>query len=240
MAMIKNIFTIRHGEAEHQVNPNIWKTHGNAEIPLTILGRQQANDCGEFIASMDIDWDKTLIVVSPFARAKQTYEQIQRHLPCAMTITESLVEEQDFGLFNGLSTEQCYTTYPRYAKLYDLQAKRDGEFNVVPPNGESKASVVKRAEKFLEKILLNSQDQQIENIIVVSHCVFNRALNKVLMQQTPEWLMAEKQHENCAVKQFIRINHKWSDRGFIFVPQNKSLNNGVAKSLQKQVIGVER
>lgn len=150
--MIRNIFTIRHSEAEHQVNPNIWKTHGNAEIPLTILGQQQANDCGEFIASMDID----------------------------------------------------------------------------------------RAEKFLEKILLNSQDQQIENIIVVSHCVFNRALNKVLMQQTPEWLMAEKQHKNCDVKQFIRINHKWSDRGFTFVPQNKSLNNGVAKSLQKQAIGVER
>lgn len=238
--MIKNIFTIRHGEGEHQVNPDIWNTHGNSEIPLTALGRQQANECGKFIAELGIDFSKTLIVVSPFARASQTYKEIMRHIPKTTTITEDLVAEQDFGLFNGLSTEQCYKRYPKYAKLYDLQAKLKGEYNVVPPQGESKASVVKRAEKFLEKISSNYKDQPIENIIVVAHCVFNRALNKTLMQQTSEWLMAEKQQENCAVKHFVRVGNDWSDRGFVFIPQNKSLNNSVASLPQKNLSGVER
>ena len=97
--MIKNIFTIRHGEAEHQVNPDIWETHTNGEIPLTALGRQQANECGKFFASMKLNPAKTMIVVSPFTRAQQTYREIARHLPAIASTTTDLISEQDFGLF---------------------------------------------------------------------------------------------------------------------------------------------
>lgn len=238
--MIKNIYTIRHGEAEHQVNSDIWKTHKNNQIPLTELGRSQADECGRFIAETDIDFSKTVFVISPFARASQTALCIMKHIPHVVSCTDALVVEQDFGLFSGLSTEQCYKKYPKYAKLYDLHEKTKGKFYVVPPNGESKASVVERAEKFIEKISEKYQDTPIENIVIVSHCVFNRALNKALLNHSPEWLINEKQHDNCAVKHFVYQNGCWRDNGFVFVPTNKSLNNSVANAPSKKNIKTKK
>lgn len=95
--MAKNIFAIRHGEASHQVNPNIWETHSNAEIPLTPLGKSQGEECGRFFADLHINPETTLIITSPYKRATQTAEQIAEKIPSLKIVTEPLLVEQNFG-----------------------------------------------------------------------------------------------------------------------------------------------
>ena len=221
--MAKNIFTIRHGEASHQVNPNIWETHSNAEIPLTSLGKSQALECGKFFADMQINPETTLIITSPYKRATQTAEQITKEIP-AQLVTEPLLVEQDFGMFTGLTTEQCYEKYPNLARLYDFHAEKDGEYFVKPPKGENKEDVVKRAEQFVENISSWFKDSKYENLIVVSHCVMSRAINKVLQDKSSEWFLQLKPLPNCSIQQFSQSNGKWTDKGLVFVPKEQGAN----------------
>lgn len=230
--MIKNILTIRHGEAEHQVSSLVWKQYTNEQIPLSKLGRQQAEECGNFLASLKLPIEKTVLISSPFVRALQTKDQIVKKIPDVPVKTNDLLVEQNFGLFIGLTTKQCYETYPELARLYDLHVQCKGEFFVTPPQGESKADVAKRASSFIEEITSCYQDSSIENLIIVSHCVFNRALNQVLLKQTPEWFLAQKQQENCSVKRFSYNGKEWQDHGFIFVPRKKSQNISIVNTIQ--------
>ena len=237
--MAKNIFTIRHGEASHQVNPNIWETHSNEDIPLTSLGKSQALECGKFFADMKINPETTLIITSPYKRAAQTAEQITKEIP-AQLVTEPLLVEQDFGMFTGLTTEQCYEKYPNLARLYDFHAEKDGEYFVKPPKGESKEDVVKRAEQFVENISLWFKDSKYENLIIVSHCVVNRAINKTLNNETSEWFLAQEQLPNGAIRQFSSLGDKWQDKGFVFIPKNQGHSKTIANPFKSNTGGIEK
>lgn len=222
--MAKNIFTIRHGEASHQVNPNIWETYSNEEIPLTSLGRSQASECGRFFADMQINPETTLIISSPFRRSLQTGEIIASKIPSLQVITDPSLVEQDFGMFTGLTTEQCYEKYPSLARLYDFHAEKDGDYKVKPPKGESKEDVVKRVEQFMENISAWFQNSKYDNLIIVSHCVVNQAISKVLNKETPEWFLGLNQLPNCSIQQFSQSNDKWIDKGLVFVPKEQGAN----------------
>lgn len=219
--MAKNIFTIRHGEASHQVNPNIWEKYSNEDIPLTSLGKSQSTECGRFFADMNINPETTLIISSPYKRATQTAEQITKEIPAQLVI-EPLLVEQDFGMFTGLTTEQCYEKYPNLARLYDFHAEKDGDYLVRPPQGENKEDVVKRAEQFIEKVLPRFENSQYENLIIVSHCVVNRAIKKVLNNESPEWFLQLAQLPNCSIQQFSQANDKWIDKGPVFIPKKQA------------------
>lgn len=221
--MAKNIFTIRHGEASHQVNPNIWEKYSNEDIPLTSLGKSQSTECGRFFADMNINPETTLIISSPYKRATQTAEQITKEIPAQLVI-EPLLVEQDFGMFTGLTTEQCYEKYPNLAKLYDFHAKKEGNYLVRPPQGENKEDVVKRAERFLEDISSWFKNSKYDNIIIVSHCVTSRAIRKVLNNETPEWFLQLNPLQNCSIQQFSLSNNEWIDKGLVFVPKEQSAN----------------
>lgn len=222
--MAKNIFTVRHGEAIHQVNPGIWSMFSNREISLTPLGKRQAEECGRFFADMHLDPDKTLVIASPFCRATETAELIIKENPTLKMVEEPLLTEQNFGLFTGLTTEQCYEQYPALAKLYDLQAERDGDYLVKPPQGETKKDVVTRAEQFIEKISPWFLNSKYENLLVVSHCVMSRAICKVLNNESPEWFLKLKPLPNCSIEQFSHQNGKWTDKGLVFVPKEQGKN----------------
>ncbi|MBO6290341.1 MAG: histidine phosphatase family protein [Alphaproteobacteria bacterium] len=226
--MAKNIFTIRHGEASHQVNSDIWEDCSNAEIPLTSLGKSQALECARFFADMQLNPETTLVISSPFKRSFQTGEIIVKEIPSLRMVTEPLLVEQDFGMFTGLTTEQCYEKYPNLAKLYDFHAEKDGNYKVKPPKGESKEDVVKRVEQFIEDISPWFQDSKYENLVIVSHCVVNRAISKVLNNESEQWFLAQEQQPNGAVRQFSIVNGKWQDKGFVFIPENQGQSRTIA------------
>ena len=229
--MIKKIFIVRHGEAMHQVNGDVWDVCANKDIGLTALGKQQAKQCGDFLANEGLSEKNALIMCSPYLRAEQTAEQIQEQIPDIEIEKDALLCEQDFGLFTGLSTPKCYEIYPREAKIYDMQEALVGGYYVKPPKGESRADVVERASEFITKIQPILRDSQYENMIIVSHCLVGRSLIKVLTEQTTDSFMKEPKQENGSIKQLCFENGVWVSKGIVFMPDEKSENISIAERM---------
>ena len=77
------IFYIRHGESIQ----NTYENPKNLPDPLVTLtekGKMQAHKCGEFLQDYcneyNIDLNKSLLIVSPFVRTRQTAEIINNYL----------------------------------------------------------------------------------------------------------------------------------------------------------------
>ena len=215
----------------HQVNGDVWDECANKDIRLTALGKQQAKQCGSFLADAGVSGKNALIICSPYLRAEQTADQIRELIPDIKIEKDELLSEQDFGLFTGLSTPECYKVYPREAKIYDMQETLVGGYYVKPPKGESRADVVGRAAEFIKKIEPLLRDSQYENIIVVSHCLMGRSLIKVLTGQTTDLFMKEPKQENGSVKQLRFENGVWVFEGIVFMPDEKSQNISIAERI---------
>ena len=228
--MMKKIYIVRHGEAVHQVNSDVWKTYADEDIPLSSLGRRQAKECGLFFQSLNLSPEDTLLITSPYVRATETADEIKKVVQIPQVIENPLLVEQNFGIFTGLSTEQCYLTYPKLAKKYDLQEKIGGSYRVTPPDGESKEDVVKRTQEFVKGLgeLLDSTPYQ--NIIIVAHCVIDRALFKTLNQASEEWFLQQERLKNCAIREFSYDGKEYRDLGFVFTPREKSKNITIANN----------
>lgn len=222
--MVKSIFTVRHGEGQHQINPDIWKTASNREVALTPLGEQQAQEGGQFLKDFPLDPQKTVIITSPLGRASQTAEIIRQSLPGANLMIEPLLEDQDFGTFTGLTTEQCYEKHPILARLYDLHARRYGKYHVRPPRGETKEELVQRIEKFVKKASAWFENSEYDNMVIVSHSLINQAVSKILNDQPPEWFLNLQPLPNCSVKKYIWANSVWIDKGIVFAPERQGTN----------------
>ena len=59
-----------------------------------------------------------------------------------------LLTEQNFGLLDGLTDEECSEKYPEEARKYNLCAEYSGKFYAKPSNGESRYDVCVRAHQF--------------------------------------------------------------------------------------------
>lgn len=229
--MKKNIYIVRHGEAVHQVNSDVWGTYTDERMPLSALGIRQAKECGQFFKALDLPPEKTLLITSPYTRAAETADKIQEITLTGGVLSESLLVEQNFGLFTGLSTEQCYATYPVLAKKYDMQEHLIGAYRVKAPEGESKEDVVLRTEKFAKKLTKILDKSPYENVIIVAHCVVDRALIKTLNCASEEWFLAQDRLKNCAIRQFSYDGKSYQDLGFVFTPKEKSKSITIASNL---------
>ncbi|MGX1428958.1 broad specificity phosphatase PhoE [Cytobacillus horneckiae] len=73
------ICLIRHGETDWNAQNRI---QGRTDIPLNGKGKQQAIQCGKYLALND--WD--VIISSPLIRARQTAELINENTNLPITI----------------------------------------------------------------------------------------------------------------------------------------------------------
>lgn len=89
------IFLCRHGQDEDNSNGLL---NGHRNTPLTELGRQQANDVADKIASTMPAFD--VILSSPLQRAHNTALAIASRREQEV-IVEPLLIERDFGVFTG-------------------------------------------------------------------------------------------------------------------------------------------
>jgi broad specificity phosphatase PhoE len=92
MKMNKNLFLIRHGQAEHNVRFNYIGSaayNEKQDTRLTLIGKQQATTLGK-------EWDKKyhvdLVIVSPLSRALETASKIFKDMNIPMICLDSLAE----------------------------------------------------------------------------------------------------------------------------------------------------
>lgn len=165
---MKHLYYARHGESFINIR-DIFATKLGTEndLGLTELGEQQALQEGKKAAADGLKID--LMVSSPLPRARETAEIIAREIgypPKDIVISDLFIEIQ-YGELEGTSWSAWWKAGNTYADL--------GKF----AGSETMETLQQRAQKAYEYL----QSLPDENILVVSHSAFGRALRRVVNGQ---------------------------------------------------------
>lgn len=220
------IFLVRHGESTSNVDPAVHKEFADHAIPLSSKGVVQAMNAGQVIHDyLMCDWlggrnprpeDRDVMCrlwCSPYERTRQTADGIMRS--CGSFIADRkehvLLCEQQFGLFDGLSSEERTTLYPNEHAFYLKCKKFGGKFWARMPQGESRFDVATRVHQAFGTFHRDHDKHGIKNIIVVCHGVTLRAFVMMWCHLSPEWFDAEPNPNNGSV----RLIHDGIDIGYL-------------------------
>lgn len=148
---MKNVYLVRHGEAEDDIN----KTYGGwADDPLTQKGEKLAEDLAKELTNLGIK----KIYSSPLKRAKVTAEIIGKHLQIPIQTVEDLKERNRYGDLTGMKMEEAKERFPlMVAKVQDYQKTIKG--------AETYEHFKERVLESLKKIIKASD----EDILIVGH-----------------------------------------------------------------------
>jgi broad specificity phosphatase PhoE len=205
------LYLVRHGQSEGNVARDAADEAGSHEIdvevrdvdvPLSDLGRQQAQAAGRWFAALAPDERPEIILSSPYVRARQTAEIIRTEGGLsggpARTIIDERLREREFGIFDRLTTAGIRHRFPEEA----AHRRRLGKFYHRPPGGESWADVILRLRSMLNTINLHYCDRR---VLVVCHQVVVLCFRYVLEALDEQQILAiDKQAEvlNCGIAEY--------------------------------------
>lgn len=149
------ILLIRHGET---IANKTQLVLGTSDVPLTDLGRRQAETTAQKISSMKPI--PTLLFSSPYFRAKETAGYISEVIGLNPIYVDGL-KEMDSGEMEGIKASEMNNKYPEYMANW----RRDHS-TARPPGGETLGEVHARAWKSILEIF-NEYNETL--IAVVAH-----------------------------------------------------------------------
>ena len=150
---------LRHGES-------LWNKEnrftGWVDVPLTDLGREQAEKAGELIKKEGLQFQ--VAYTSVLNRAIETLEivmkTIQQDIP---VIKDSALNERMYGDLQGLNKED---TAKKYGSRQIHIWRRS--YDIKPPNGESLEDTQKRTMPFFMNCIMTDIKEG-KNVLVVAH-----------------------------------------------------------------------
>ena len=143
---------LRHGQTPMSVQK---RYAGRSDVPLTVLGVQQAAAAAKRLASTGLD----AIVTSPLLRAVQTAEEVAAATG-APVVTDEGFRETDFGAWEGLTFAEVREHWPAEMTAWLADPA------IAPPGGESFAGVSERVTAALHRVLAARERQ---TVLIVSH-----------------------------------------------------------------------
>ena len=202
------LWLVRHGQSQGNVARDAADEAGaheididlrDVDVPLSELGRKQAEAAGRWFAALPREERPELILASPYVRAKQTAEIICRAGALAggpaHTIVDERLREREFGIFDRLTTAGIRHKFPEEAAHRRLL----GKFYHRPPGGESWADVILRLRSMLNTINLHYCDRR---VLVVCHQVVVLCFRYILEELDEAQILAiDKQADvlNCGI-----------------------------------------
>ena len=143
--MPTRILLVRHGQSEWNAAGR-WQ--GQADPPLTDLGREQARSAARSLGTVDA------IVASDLQRASETAMIISGDLGVGPVVLDPDLRERDAGEWSGLTRAEIEVGWPGYL---DAPADEHAGFGPSveprrPPSWEADASVLERATRALRRI----------------------------------------------------------------------------------------
>jgi broad specificity phosphatase PhoE len=132
------ILLTRHGETAWNA---LGKLQGHTDIELNDAGRGQARALADAFCAVGI----TAVWTSDLARARQTGEIIAAALGLAAPTIEPELRERPYGVFEGLTREQCASQHPAAWQAWISQT-------TTPPGGEARELVTARMSRALTRI----------------------------------------------------------------------------------------
>jgi broad specificity phosphatase PhoE len=155
------IILVRHGHVDW-ISPERFR--GRAELPLSALGRRQAQVAAGYIAAT---WKPGAIYTSPLGRCRETGAVIAAPFRLDPQPIDGLADI-DYGRWQGLTREQAKEGWPNETELW---------FRVphlaAIPGGETLAALLSRATAALRGVIRQHPDG---TVVVVGHDSVNRVL----------------------------------------------------------------
>ena len=223
MAGIENIFLARHASSARNERACGAENIPDCRVPLSETGLAQADAAGhamsEILRDADLPAHSLRVWCSPYERTRQTRDAMTpRFSEYIMDSREDiLLTEWNFGLFDGLTDAERHAKYPAEASHYDDSIAKNGKFYARPMNGESWQDVCVRVRQFFGTIVRDSEKKNpVKNILIISHGLAIRAFVMMWMHHSVEWLDAEPNPNNCAIRRIRRAGMETRDMGYLF------------------------
>ena len=155
------IVLVRHGHVDW-IAPERFR--GRAELPLSSLGRRQAQAAAGYIAAT---WKPDAVYTSPLGRCRETGAAIEAPFRLEPQPIDGLCDI-DYGEWQGLTPDQAKECWPNESELW-FRAPHIAAL----PGGETLAAVLSRVIAALRDILQHHPDQ---TVVMVGHDSVNRVL----------------------------------------------------------------
>ncbi|QGG42644.1 histidine phosphatase family protein [Aeromicrobium yanjiei] len=175
------IGVVRHGESTANVAATSAARDGldlidvaerEADVPLSDLGRRQAESLARRMHDLPTDERPDLVITSPFLRARQTAEIAMEGLGVPRRVDERL-RDRDLGVLDLHTAQGIRASFPAESE----RRTRHGKFYYRPPGGESWADVALRLRAVLREI---EQDHPGGRVLLFAHDVVVTLVRYVL------------------------------------------------------------
>jgi probable phosphoglycerate mutase len=212
------IGAVRHGESTANIAARdaardgldlIEITEREADVPLSDLGRRQAESLGRRLTAMTEGERPHLVIASPFLRARQTAEIATEGLDVRMRIDERL-RDRDLGILDLHTAHGIRAQFPEEAD----RRRHHGKFYYRPPGGESWTDVAFRLRSVLREI---EQDVPAPRVLLVAHDVVVALVRYVLEELDEQVLMeeaAESPISNASLSSWVKDGNGWRRESF--------------------------
>ncbi len=205
----RSLWLVRHGQsagnvardsAERDGLHEIAITGRDIDVPLSELGERQACALGQWVARPDRQ--PTVVLSSPFLRARQTAELIIEHSGLGRNdvrvVLDERLREKEFGSLNRFTKRGIVAQFPHEAARY----AEVGKFYYRPPGGESWCDVILRLRSVLHHVQLRYAG---ERVLIVGHQVIVLCFRYLLEELSEDAILAidrEKDVANCSLTRF--------------------------------------
>jgi len=147
----RRLLIARHGETEWNA---IGRLQGHTDVPLNDRGRNQASELAVTLEVAGI----ACVITSDLSRARETGAIIAARLGLAPPRVIPELRERRFGVFEGLTRDECMTQFP---DAWAAWHARTG----VPEGGEPIADAIARMHVALDALMSEGG----EPALVISH-----------------------------------------------------------------------
>lgn len=211
----QHLWIVRHGQSAGNVARDAAEAAQHVLIdvatrdmdsPLSELGVQQSHALADWFAAMEPGQRPTLVLCSPYMRARQTAVIIAERLSVAAggssprLLMDERLREKEFGQLDRLTIRGIAQKYPELAE----QRRHVGKFYFRPPGGESWCDVILRLRSLCSSRL---RDHAEERVLCVAHQVIVNCLRYVLEDLDEETILTIDRAgdvPNCAVTSYRR------------------------------------
>jgi broad specificity phosphatase PhoE len=160
------ILFVRHGQSEDDI---LDAYGGWVDWPITPKGQDQLAETAEEISNLGVPFEK--ILTSPLKRAISSAEIISAKLKIPVEVFEYVKERNTYGILSGMVKDEAALRYPDQVERYENGEYVDGSERV--------EDVESRAKRALELL----KDMKLENVVVLTHGNFLKALMPVLLDR---------------------------------------------------------
>ena len=207
----QNLWIIRHGQSAGNVARDAAEAAGlplidiaprDVDVPLSELGEHQAIALGHWFAALPEPQRPTVILTSPYARARATAQHLADNAGVDMDevvpIVDERLREKEFGILDRLTRHGIVQKYPELGE----QRSHVGKFYFRPPGGESWCDVILRLRSLLDTII---REHRGENVVVVGHQVIVNCF-RYLLERMDEQTILETDRlgdvPNCSITSY--------------------------------------